>query len=164
MGYTFRFAQETDYEEIAALNRQIFHIHAKARPDLFNLVETPLEKIQYEELLQTEHTKVIVMEKEFAAGILGYAVLKVKQTPDKPVLKPRRTVYISDFGVDERIRHQGLGSSLMQHVVSLAGQWEADFIELSVFEFNTSAVRFYEKLGFYTKSRRMEIRVNNESD
>lgn len=50
----------------------------------------------------------------------------------------------------------------MKEIVSLAKHWEADDIELSVSEFNTAAIRFYERLGFGTKTRRMELPLRSE--
>ncbi|MMZ64398.1 MULTISPECIES: hypothetical protein [Paenibacillus] len=45
----------------------------------------------------------------------------------------------------------------MKEIVSLTEHWEADDIELSVSEFKAAAIRFYERLGFVSKSRQMEL-------
>ncbi|GIO88672.1 hypothetical protein J25TS5_56040 [Paenibacillus faecis] len=62
-----------------------------------------------------------------------------------------------DFGVDRAHRGQGFGTKLMKEIVSLAEHWEADDIKLSVSEFKAAAIRFYERLGFVSKSRQMEL-------
>ncbi|MCA1294598.1 GNAT family N-acetyltransferase [Paenibacillus sp. alder61] len=54
-------------------------------------------------------------------------------------------------------RRQSFGTKLMKEIVSLTEHWEADDIELSVSEFKAAAIRFYERLGFVSKSRQMEL-------
>nr|WP_245347349.1 GNAT family N-acetyltransferase [Cohnella lubricantis] len=84
--------------------------------------------------------------------------MRLEHAPDKPVLKPRfTTVYIADLGVDENRRGQGLGSQPLQHIVELAKQRGADDVELQSSEFNEGAIRLYEKFGFRTKTRKMEL-------
>lgn len=160
----FRWARLDDYGAVAALNAQVFKLHAEARPDLYRKVETPLERERFEEMLQSEQTRIVVMEDDAAGSLLGYAVLRLQRAPDKPVLKPRFTVYIADLGVDENCRGQGLGSLLLRHVVDLAKQWGADDVELQVSEFNAGAIRLYEKFGFRTKTRRMELLLTENDD
>lgn len=154
---TFRYARLDDYQAVAALNAQVFKLHAEARPDLLRMVDTPMDRARFEEMLQSEQTRIFVMEDEQTEAIAGYAVLRLERAPDKPVLKPRLTVYIADLGVDENCRGRGLGSALLQHIIALAKQWGADDVELQVSEFNESAIRLYEKHGFQTKTRRMEL-------
>ena len=159
----FRWARSDDYRAIASLNAQVFKLHAAARPDLLRMVDTPMERARFEEMLLSEQTRILVMEDEQAGGILGFAALRLEQAPDKPVLMPRKTVYIADLGVDENIRGRGLGSALLRHVIELAKQWGADDVELQVSEFNEGAIRLYEKFGFRTKTRKMEL-ILQESD
>jgi len=151
-----RLAERQDYEAVAALNRQVFDLHGEARPDLLNRVDKPLSQETYQGWLDAADTRVVVLEQE-PGRLVGYAVLKLETAPDRPVHKPRKTVYVADIGVDERQRGQGLGKLLMNRVVSYARKWDADDVELNVSEFNVSAIGFYEKLGFRTKSRRMEL-------
>lgn len=159
----FRWARSDDYLAVASLNAQVFKLHAEARPDLLRMVDMPLEQAQFEEMLQSEQTRVLVMEDEHTGSMLGFAVLRLEQAPDKPVLQPRQTVYIADLGVDENVRGRGLGSSLLQHIIHLAQQWGADDVELQVSEFNEGAIKLYEKFGFRTKTRKMEL-ILQESD
>jgi Acetyltransferase (GNAT) family. len=49
---------------------------------------------------------------------------------------------------------------LFKHIVDYAKKSGADVLELTVWEFNSDAIKFYESLGMTTKNRRMELKIN----
>ena len=71
-------------------------------------------------------------------NIAGYGVLRV--------LAPEAE--IEDICVSEDMRQLGIGRSLLQHMISLAKEKEAETVFLEVRSQNTAARKLYEKTGF----------------
>ena len=58
-------------------------------------------------------------------------------------------VYVSDLWVADTARGTGLGRTLLRAVADFAvHRWQARFMKLTVYEENTSARAFYDRLGF----------------
>jgi ribosomal protein S18 acetylase RimI-like enzyme len=60
---------------------------------------------------------------------------------------------VSDLVVAERHRRRGIGRRLLAASERFAVESGASSLELVVYEFNESALRFYQRLGFGTLSR-----------
>lgn len=157
MELTLREATISDYEEVLHLHKQVHEIHAKARPDHFNKVEISLDRTYYENLLTSEITKVLLLSK--GNQTIAFTILKVIQSMAIPILKPRKIVFIDDFGVDAKHRGQGVGKVFMEKILSFAKDMDADALELSAWECNQEAIKFYEAMNLKTKMRRMEIEI-----
>ena len=67
------------------------------------------------------------------------------------------------MGVAAQYRGRGLGQKLWEEVRDAAVALGVERIVLNVWAFNTTARRFYEKIGFTSFSQRMalELRVAN---
>ena len=88
----------------------------------------------------------------------GYAFCKVKCF-ETSVVQPYKSLYIDDICVDENSRGMHIGTILFDAVKDLAKELDCDNIELNVWEFNESAMRFYEKMGMTTQRRFMELKL-----
>ena len=65
---------------------------------------------------------------------------------------PFTSLFIDDLCVDAKTRGQHVGERLFDYVKSEAKR----LVTLNVWSGNTSAERFYEKMGLKTKERQME--------
>jgi len=54
-------------------------------------------------------------------------------------------IYLEDFVVKEALRQEGIGQLLFDEVVSIAKQSGAKLLKWQVLDWNTPAVKFYEK-------------------
>ncbi|SNX52884.1 GNAT family N-acetyltransferase [Thermoanaerobacterium sp. RBIITD] len=72
----------------------------------------------------------------------------------------RKFVYIDDLCVSSTHRRKGVGRKLFRHIVDYVKKSAYDTLELTVWEFNSDAIKFYESLGMTTKNRRMELKIN----
>nr|WP_284698154.1 GNAT family N-acetyltransferase [Thermoanaerobacterium thermosaccharolyticum] len=72
----------------------------------------------------------------------------------------RKFVYIDDLCVSSTHRRKGVGRKLFRHIVDYVKKSGYDTLELTVWEFNSDAIKFYESLGMTTKNRRMELKIN----
>ena len=159
MGFliTIRPAVSTDYPAVARLLRQIARQHCELRPDVFRPAQK-YDKKQYAKLLKEKDSPILVAENE-AGEVLGYAMCQVKEWKGHAVVFDHRLLYLDDLCVDEACRSQGIGARLMEGVVALARERGLARIELNVWECNEAALRFYERQGFATQKRTLEIQI-----
>lgn len=80
---------------------------------------------------------------ETETGIDGYLLYHFGYDTDVG----QRLVFIIDLYVREAARQRGIGSALMKRVAELGRTRGAQAMFWSVFEANTTALRFYEALG-----------------
>lgn len=66
---------------------------------------------------------------------------------------PKNAMHINDVAVFPEFQGLGLGKLLVQKVIDVAKERSFEYVSLYVWEDNTSAVGFYEKLGFQTAGR-----------
>jgi ribosomal protein S18 acetylase RimI-like enzyme len=157
MEISIREGNIDDYRELNDLNCQIHDIHVKDRPDVYKKTEVPLDKDYYSCLLKDENAKVILAVEE--GKTVGYSIFEIKSTPNISNLVYRKIIYIDDICVDEGYSGKGIGEKLFNHIAEYGKSVGAHSLELSVWEFNRSAIEFYNKMGMNTKNRRMEIKL-----
>ncbi len=139
-----RLACERDIPQILVLLDQIARLHAEGRSDLFHGVR----KFDHNNVLQmlADSNKPVYVAAE-GEYVLGYAMCVYKELRNHSTLSDRRVMYIDDLCVDEACRGQGIGKKLYDFVLQLARNTDCANVELNVWAFNASAVRFYEKCG-----------------
>lgn len=147
-----------DHEAVSRIAAELSGIHARALPERFRHATDPMPLDYYRSLVEGADASVIVAER--AGGVVGYEVLRLQETPPIEILKPRRFVFISDLAVAEAARGQGIGRILVDAALAWAREQGASSIELGVYEFNESAIAFYEHLGFGTIKRTMMLPVD----
>ena len=69
---------------------------------------------------------------------------------------PFKSLFIDDLCVDQHARGQHIGESLFEYVKNEAKRMGCYEVTLNVWAGNTSAEKFYEKMGMKTKERQME--------
>ncbi|TYR81401.1 GNAT family N-acetyltransferase [Priestia megaterium] len=155
-GYKIRSAMVKDFEDISVLKEQVQQLHLEGRPDLYTPASGSLDKHTYEMWLASEDMEVFVIEDK-EQQLLAYMILDIKKSGDtNPILRDRTIVFIRSIGVSEVCRGKGIGKILMHKAFDYCREIQAESVELNVLEFNKSAIRFYESLGFKTKSRQLE--------
>ena len=86
----------------------------------------------------------------------GYAFCQLKEQPFSNNMVPFKSLFIDDLCVDQETRGQHIGESLFDYVKKEAKQLGCYEVTLNVWAGNTSAEKFYEKMGMRTKERQME--------
>ena len=150
-----RKAGTADSERIIELLRQIGEHHHNGRPDMFreNLIKYNTDELK--QILQTPERPVFVAVNE--NNIIGYAMCEIITFDNHKAYNNHKSFYIDDLCVDEKCRNGGTGSMLFEKCIEHAKEQGCYCIELNVWEFNQSAVKFYEKCGMVTRSRKMEL-------
>ena len=150
-----RRAEKKDIPQIMELLGQVLQIHADIRPDIFIPGTTKYTNAQLEEMLKDE-TKPIYVAVDEEDLCLGYAFCQLKEQPFSNNMVQFKSLFIDDLCVDQKTRGQHVGEKLFEHVKSEAKRLGCYEVTLNVWAGNTSAEKFYEKMGLKTKERQME--------
>ncbi|MGN0459006.1 MAG: GNAT family N-acetyltransferase [Eubacterium sp.] len=139
-----------DFEIIDNIIAQLHKIHFENRPDFYLRNEHPISKKEYKALLKNQNKINIayVVENE----IVGICLATIK---DKMV----KSIYIDDLFVIEPFRQQGIATKLYKQVESIAKDIGAKRIDLTVWQFNKTAMNFYKSLGMETQRIILETRL-----
>lgn len=78
---------------------------------------------------------------------------------ESPAHPAQEICYIHEFGVDEACRRQGIARELMTFIRRAAAEKGYRHLELDMWEFNQSALAFYEAMGFRTIRRYMSMNL-----
>ena len=157
MNLTIRRARPEDGEIVSKLLYQVASIHHEGRPDIFKPASKKYTQNEFIELICMKDFAILVAEDE-NKKVHGYAFCKVKCF-ETSVVQPYRSLYIDDICVDKDSRGKHVGTALFEAVKTLAKELDCDNIELNVWDFNESAMAFYEKMGMTTQRRCMELKL-----
>jgi ribosomal protein S18 acetylase RimI-like enzyme len=154
---TIRTAAITDFEKIAAIERQIFNLHSNARPDLIDKNKTFFNFEYFKKCIEDENYKIYAAEENNI--IMGFCILQKKYINGHSMFFDMTNLEIEDLCVDKDYRNKGIGKKLFETVLKYSKEEGIKRIELSVWEFNKNAKNFYAHLGMKTRISKMEIEV-----
>ena len=150
-----RKAEERDIPRIIELLGQVLQIHADIRPDIFIPGTTKYTADELKELLENKENPIYVAVNK-ADVCVGYAFCQLREQPFSNNMVPFKSLFIDDLCVDQQERGQHIGESLFNYVKNEAKRLGCYEVTLNVWTGNTSAEKFYEKMGMKTKERQME--------
>ena len=150
-----RKAEERDIPRIIELLGQVLQIHAAIRPDIFIPGTTKYTVDELKELLKNKENPIYVAVNK-ADVCVGYAFCQLREQPFSNNMVPFKSLFIDDLCVDQQERGQHIGESLFNYVKNEAKRLGCYEVTLNVWTGNTSAEKFYEKMGMKTKERQME--------
>ena len=149
-----RFARKEDYEAINALRAPVCALHSNGYPALFKPVFAKDHQERVLKMMEDPEQDVLVAEKN--GQLLGFAMVEYIKREETNSIYAVHEAHIVEIGVDETSQGKGIGTALIQAVKDAAKVRGCRSVQLDVWEFNKSALRFYEKLGFVTLRRKME--------
>ena len=152
---TIRKAQEKDIPRIIELLGQVLQIHAEIRPDIFIPDTTKYTEQELAALLKDEKKPIYVAVNEEDV-CMGYSFCQMKEQPFSNNMVQFQSLFIDDLCVDRFARGQHIGESLFDYVKQEAKRMGCYEVTLNVWAGNTSAEKFYEKMGMKTKERQLE--------
>ncbi len=157
MNILVRRAEERDIPRMEELLDDICRLHCEGRPDIFR----PGRKYRSEELIKLfSDPDRLVLVADSGGVVLGYAICIIKKYETHPVFQNFTELYVDDLCVDAECRGQGVGHSLFNEIKNYATRIGAHDIDLNVWSFNKSAIKFYESIGMKPKSMKMELIID----
>ena len=146
-----RNSNPNDTDSVYSLLCIIANLHKNGRPDMFpDLISKYTPQEVYERLSKDENG-VFVAEQD--GRVVGYVFCDIIKEGNG------LTLYIDDLCVDPKVRSRGIGRMLIDRAKEYAKEKNCGFLMLNVWEFNENAVAFYEKYGFSTRTRHMELKI-----
>jgi ribosomal protein S18 acetylase RimI-like enzyme len=161
MEISIRKATADDYNALCKLFDEIDALHRNNLPHIFQKPSGSVrEQEYYSGLIADENVALLVAE----AGerLVGFIHAVCRDTPAIPILVPRRYAIVDSIVVKAGFQNRGIGRILMDKMQEWAIEKNAISIELNVYEFNRTAISFYESLGYQTFSRKMSKELKNE--
>jgi ribosomal protein S18 acetylase RimI-like enzyme len=154
MDMSIRQATMNDYSAVCAVYDEIDTLHRDQLPQLFRKPHGPARELDYfSELISNEDVGFFVAQVD--GEIVGFGHVVMVTNPEFPILVPREYAVVDCIAIKAGYQHHGIGKMLMSEMQEWAAAKGASAIELNVYEFNQSAIAFYEGLGYQTYSRKM---------
>lgn len=150
-----RFAKEEELERVNEIRKQVHTLHCDGRADIFKTGGWDDIKDVVNERFASEESGVIVAC--MGEKIVGAAVVQFVHKPESAFQQARDFYHVEEFGVDEEYRRRGIATLLIDFMKKDAMERGFKKIELDMWEFNETALRFYESVGFMTYRRALEL-------
>jgi len=150
-----RRAENKDADSLMRLLSQVLEVHHQVRPDIFRPGTSKYTKNELYDILSDDSRPVFVAADEEDC-VLGYCFCIMKQEKNDNILTDIKTLYIDDLCVDQGLRSQHIGTALYNHALEYARAEGCYNLTLNVWAHNTSAVKFYERLGLSQQKIGME--------
>ena len=161
MEISVRKATAEDYNSLCELFDEIDALHRDNLPHIFQKPgSVAREQDYYLGLVADENVALFVSE----AGekLVGFVHAIIRDTPAFPIFVPRRYAIVDGIVVKSGFQNHGIGKILMDKMQEWAIARGATSIELNVYEFNETAISFYERLGYQTLSRKMSKEIKKD--
>jgi len=154
MNFIVRVATPADYAGLGQVFEETDELHRHALPHVFRKPEQPAwRETFFAKIMRDANAALLVAEKE--GDIIGFVHVFIGESPAIPIIIPRRHAVVENLAVVKRFRRFGIGTALMERAQRWAKSQNATQVDLHVWEFNTGAIAFYQKLGYTMASHRM---------
>ena len=91
--------------------------------------------------------------------MIGAIKYCVKEKTENNYTHYRKVLFIDALVVDLKFRNYGIGKTLMKEIEKIAKENNCVSVELNVWAFNESAIKFYEKIGMKPKTMILEKNI-----
>lgn len=161
MEMIYRRATTEDYDHLCELFDELDALHRHNLPHLFQKPGgAALERDYFLAMIDDEDVALFVAE--LGKELVGFVHAMLRHAPDMLVFVPRRYAVVDSIVVKSGFQNRGVGTKLMDTMQKWAIEQGATSIELNVYEFNETAISFYEGLGYRTLSRKMSKELGKD--
>lgn len=160
---TIRPASMEDLPAVIAMLEEVDELHRIALPWLFRKVDEPRAAGFLEEFV-AKQDRAMLLATTSAGALAGVLYMFLRQGARAPLVVPAIVAEIDALVVGRAWRRRGVGKCLVQAALRWATDHGATRTELGVYEFNESARRFWESVGFHTLSRRLVAHARGSAD
>ena len=144
-----RRAGSGDAAVLAALHEPLHRLHAEALPEEYPPYDATATQAYYAGVLADPQWRFWRAEvDDCPVGLVG---CEVRERPSSPFTRPLRVLYVHQLSVVEDARRSGVARALMEAAEQEAGRAGCSELRLDHQQFNVSAHRFHEALGYRTR-------------
>jgi ribosomal protein S18 acetylase RimI-like enzyme len=155
-------ATPEDYDGICAVLAEGDAVHAEHLPDVFRPKSGPVRSRDFLVGRIRGPESAVIVARE-GLEIVGVAEVVMKPPIPRDDLVPRRVALIDSVVVRAPHRHRGIGTQLLARAEVWARERDADVTELHVWSFNGQARKLYERMGYVTRSVRLERVLSDDA-
>ena len=158
---TISLATHKDIQSLAILNKEVQNLHAKARPDLFRM-DPDLDEMTefFSGLLDDGDNRIFISRID--GQPVGYLYCQIMRRPGNAFMFPYSVVYIHHIAVKMNFRGHGYGRKLMQAAFQFASEENIPQVALDVWQFNSDAQAFFNRMGFQAFNLRMNLWLSDD--
>jgi diamine N-acetyltransferase len=161
MEISVRTATAEDYNSLCKLFDEGDALHRDNLPHIFQKPGgVAREPDYYLGLVADENAALLVAEVD--EKLVGFVHAILRDTPAFPIFIPRCYAIVEGIVVNSGFQNHGIGKILMDKMQEWATTKGATSIELNVYEFNETAISFYERLGYQSFSRKMSKEIKKD--
>ena len=151
-----RKAELKDIEAIGRILCQVNDVHAQGRPDIFIEGKRKFNDEELKEILSNDELEFYVYEED---EVCAYACIEMHEYPKSENRHARKEIYVEDLCVDEKYRHKGIATKLLDYISELGKQRGCDALTLNVWACNKGAEAFYKIYGMQPFKTVMEKKL-----
>ena len=159
MSYQIKQCTTDDIGFVSEQLTALCDIHHKGRSDVFKAGGCKYTASDIITLINQNDAFIDICVNNDSGKQVGYCIQFLKQTTEDSCRLTRKVLFIDDLCISDKQRSKGAGSAMMAAVKQRATELCCDSIELNVWEFNKSAIAFYEKLGYKLQKRIYEVKL-----
>lgn len=142
-----RSATNGDFDSVNKLYELVDEFHRIKHPHKFRKPEVPGRPSDYLiNLMESEKSFLLVAT--FNEKVVGFVEAYILSAPDVPVMQKREWLQLDTIAVHSDFQGRGIGQALFDNLKNRVEQIGIKEIELGVYLFNESAIKFYERNGF----------------
>ena len=138
--------ESRDSDVIAKLNQTVQNLHVKEYPQYFKEYDYNSVKVVIDELLSKDNWFSFIAY--WNAEPVGYVLFYIRHYQENTFRYAYKAIHIDQISVSRKYQRTNIGTLLMDRVEEFASEKKIDQIELTYWDRNIHAKKFYEKRGF----------------
>lgn len=146
-----------DFNEFNTLMEEVHKLHSSNRSDIYKDTETVVSLEEFNQIICSDEKVGIGAYVD--SHLIGICLATTKVIPPSIAWHSRRIATIDAFCVQTEFRHLKVGSKLFERIKTSLESKGIQSIELTVWDFNHSAFKFYKKNGMTIRSTTMELKL-----
>ena len=152
-----RQATAEDLDDILHLAFQVHAIHMALFPHIFKPAVGEEMRSYFADTLAEANARIFLAHDDDTP--LGYLLLRIHEWEENTFCHARRLIYVEHICVDEKHRHRGVGSRLVEAVRALARDLGISRVELDFWFADRDAGCAFRAMGFQTYNEKMFMEV-----
>lgn len=155
--FEIRTLGRDDYAQAAEIFAFVHALHQANRPDIYRKTNVPLGEDEFFKMCDDPHEIMLCAVRD--GKILGFARTVMRENAGDAVTLSRVRAVMEELAVLPQAQGMGIGTALLYASEAEAKRRGAESLELMVWSFNKSAMRFYESAGMTVRSLVMEKKL-----